>query len=273
MTALKNFVKTSYFWETYKSRYLVWQLTKRDFKSRFAGSALGLVWAFLQPVSMMVILWFVFTFGLKAQRTTSSIPFAPWFFSAMVSWNFFQDALFSTTNSLSEYAFLVKKVNFQIRLIPLIKIFSGLILHIIFIAILLVILLISHIEPSFYWLQAFYFLFCTGFLLLGIGLITSAFNVFSRDTGQLVGIATQFGFWLTPIIWDIQTLPLHYQYLLKLNPVYYITEGYRWSFVYHRSFWEAGFHQTIYFWSVSGMIYFVGKRTFSRLRPHFGDVL
>ena len=69
---------------------MIFGLTKQDFKSRFAGSILGLLWAFIQPLAMMLILWFVFSVGLK-MTLTENIPFPVWFFSAMVLWNFISD--------------------------------------------------------------------------------------------------------------------------------------------------------------------------------------
>jgi lipopolysaccharide transport system permease protein/teichoic acid transport system permease protein len=258
--------------EIYATRGMLWSLVKRDFKSRYAGSMLGLVWAFLQPLAMMLILSFVFIYGLKA-RPVAGPPFAAWFFSASVAWNFVSDGIVVAGNAILEYAFLVKKVNFRVRLLPLVKVLSALILHLVFLVVLVAILLWQRIYPTIYWLQVVYYLAGAVALLVGLGWLTAALNVFTRDIGQLIGIALQFGFWVTPIVWDIHALDPKYQRLLKLNPAFYLTEGYRNSFVYGRSIAEHGWLSALYFWGFTAAVLAVGHIVFKRLRPHFGDVL
>ena len=258
---------------SYQSRYLIFQLTKRDFKNRYVGSILGLLWAFLQPLAMMVILWFVFEHGLKARTVNAQIPFVAWFFSAVIAWNFFADVVLANTGVLGEYAFMLKKVEFKMAILPAIKIFSSLLIHLIFLLILAVVLICNHIYPSWYWLQIPYFTLALIYLLLGIGLLTSALNIFIRDTYQAVSILIQFGFWLTPVIWNIDMLPGPYRTLIKLNPMVYITEGYRGCLIYKKSLFEVGIHSTLYFWTTSTCILLLGIFIFRKLRPHFGDVL
>ncbi len=252
---------------------MIYSLTARDFKGRYAGSLLGILWAFLQPLTMMIILWFVFTVGLKAGSPKNNVPFVAWFFTAMISWNFFSDALLISSNALAEYAFLVKKVKFQIALLPLIKILSSLLLHCVFILILMAVLILNGIYPTLYWLQAIYYLAGMLVLLSGLGWITSALSVFLKDIGQLVGIVVQFGFWVTPVIWDPSAVPPQYLHLMKLNPMYYVVDGYRESFLYGKGFWEASLSLTLYFWILNLAIFFFGFFLFRKLRPHFADVL
>ena len=129
-----------FFLSIVKKRQVIFGLTKQDFKSRFAGSILGLLWAFIQPLAMMLILWFVFSVGLKI-TLTENIPFPVWFFSAMILWNFISDFILTATNVFGEYAFLVKKINFRISILPVVKMFSSLILHLVFFIILIGILM------------------------------------------------------------------------------------------------------------------------------------
>ncbi|MNN31636.1 Teichoic acid translocation permease protein TagG [compost metagenome] len=109
-------------------------------------------------------------------------------------------------------------------------------------------------------------------LLLGLSWITSALVVFLKDVGQVISMILQFGFWLTPIFYSYQALPEKYAFLLKLNPMYYITEGYRGIFIYKFWFWERP-DLTLYYWIVSLSVLVIGYLLFKRLRPHFADVL
>ena len=151
--------------------------------------------------------------------------------------------------------------------------FSSLILHLVFIIILAGILMFYGYYPNLYWLQSIYFLLGAMVLSLGIAWMAASINVFMKDAAQVVGIFTQFGFWLTPIVWPASFVPEKYLLFLKLNPVYYLVEGYRQSFLFEIPFWEIPLWQTAYFWGISFFLLFAGIFIFHRLRPHFADVL
>jgi len=107
---------------------------------------------------------------------------------------------------------------------------------------------------------------------LGLGWAVSALNVFLRDVGHIVGVVIQIGFWATPIFWDIGIMPPAVQMVLKLNPMFYIVQGYRESFIYFIPFWYHPY-QTLYFWTMAAVIFVGGAMIFRRLKPQFADVL
>jgi len=107
---------------------------------------------------------------------------------------------------------------------------------------------------------------------LGFGWAVSALNVFVRDVGQIVAVIIQVGFWATPILWDISIMPLKVQMIFKLNPMFYIVQGYRESFIYFSPFWRHPY-QTLYFWVVAVTILVIGALIFKKLKPQFADVL
>jgi lipopolysaccharide transport system permease protein/teichoic acid transport system permease protein len=123
-----------------------------------------------------------------------------------------------------------------------------------------------------YWLQIGYYLIATVILLLGISWITSSVVIFFRDLSQLVSMAIQFGFWLTPIFWMLSMIPVKFQWLFKLNPAYYITQGYRDALINHIWFWEKPL-ETLQFWIITVIFFALGAIVFRKLRPHFADVL
>jgi ABC-type polysaccharide/polyol phosphate export permease len=253
------------------SRDIVIELTKNDFKSRYLGSYLGLLWAFAQPLATIGILWFVFEFGFKS-KPTGNYPFMLWLMAGMIPWFYLNDSISSATTSIVDKSFLVKKVVFRIGILPIIKILSALIIHVFFIAILFIMFAFYGYMPHLYTIQVLYYLFAAIILTLGLSWITSSLVVFLKDIGQIVGILLQFGFWLTPVFWQVTMLPEEYRSFITLNPFYYITEGYRDSLVNKVWFWEHG-GLTIYFWCITGIIFIVGALIFRRLKPHFADVL
>ena len=232
---------------------------------------LGVLWAFIQPTATIAVFWFVFQVGFKS-KPVDNFPFILWLVAGMFPWFYFADAFSSGTNSVLENSFLVKKIVFRVSLLPVIKLLSALLVHIFFIFFMFGMFIYYGYMPDLYWLQIIYYLFALFILLLGLAWITSSAVVFFRDVGQLVSVIIQFGFWLTPIFWSIKMIPEKYHFLIKLNPLVYIIEGYRNSMIYHRWFWED-MYSTLYYWAITLTVFAIGSITFSKLRPHFSDVL
>ena len=259
--------------ELYQNRKLVLSLAKNDFKTKYAGSYLGIVWAFIQPIVTILVYWFVFYVGLKA-GTVSDYPFVLYLVSGIVPWFFFQDALNGGTNALIEYNYLVKKVVFKISILPIVKIISALFVHVFFVAFALILCACYGYTPSLYTLQIIYYSVCTFLFVLGLVYATSAIVIFFRDLTQIISIFLQVGVWLTPIMWDINMLSSHPWLikLFKLNPMYYVVTGYRDSMLGHIGIWNH-VSWTIYFWVVTILLFGLGSVIFKRLKPHFADVL
>lgn len=257
--------------ELYSSRVLMMNLAKNDFKTRFAGSYLGIIWAFIQPIVTVLIYWFVFEVGFKS-APTSGFPFVLWLISGIVPWFFFSEAIINATNSMLEYTYLVKKVVFKISILPIVKIISALFVHIFFIILAIIIFMLNGYMLSIHIIQVIYYSVCTFFLIAGIVYATSAMVIFFRDLGQIVNIFLQIAMWLTPIMWSYEMISPSKQWILKLNPMYYIVEGYRDAFINHIWFWEKS-GQTTYFWLICGGTCIAGMMIFRKLKPHFADVL
>lgn len=256
----------------YKNKEMIWDLAYNDFSTKYAGSSFGIFWAFIQPVITILVYWCVFQFGLKSTPPVEDVAYILWFATGMVPWFFFSDAVNAVTNCLLEYSYLVKKVVFNIELLPIVKIISTLIVHVAFIVLLFIISFITGNRISFYSIQLIYYLVCMIALVYAIGLVTSALILFFRDLGQIVSIILQIGVWATPIIWPYTTVPEKFQWIVKLNPVFYVMEGYRNCFFQEKWFFEKPV-LTSYFWVVAIICLFVGKMVFQKMKPQFADVL
>lgn len=262
-----------YPYEIWNNRKLLWSLAVSDFKTRFAGSYLGIVWAFVQPIVTVLVYWFVFEKGLKSGAVLD-VPFVLWLIAGIVPWFFFSDALNMGTNALIEYQYLVKKVVFQITILPVVKVLSNCFVHIAFVIFTMVLFVAYGYYPNLYWLQIVYYSFCTFVFVLGLSYATAALVGFFRDLSQIISIVLQVGVWMTPIMWNIETMGIGdgLKNLLMLNPMYYIVAGYRNALIHGVWFWED-MGQTIYFWCVTLVVLCGGMYIFKRLRPHFADVL
>lgn len=256
-------------------RKLIWTLAKNDFKTKFAGSYLGIVWALVQPIVTVLVYWFVFQVGLRQTSTFNGCPFILWMLAGLVPWFYFQEAMVGGTNVLMEYSYLVKKVVFKIEILPMIKAISALFIHTFFVCVAVILYCCYGKFPGLYGLQVIYYSFCMFILVLGLCYAASAVAVFFRDLLQIVNIALQVGVWATPIMWDLNSsipLPAILVKVFKLNPMYYIVYGYRDALVNKVWFWEHP-ALTVYFWTVAVLLFVIGTKIFKRLRVHFADVL
>ena len=115
-------------------------------------------------------------------------------------------------------------------------------------------------------------MFAMSVLLLGFAWLTSSTNLFVKDISKLVSLIVQLGFWLTPVIWNISVVPEKFQWIIKMNPIYYIVRGYRESLIENIPFWAHPF-DTLYFWLATMFFLLAGIKVFNKLEPHFGDVI
>ena len=262
--------------ELWDNRKLIWKLSKNDFKTRFAGSYLGIIWAFVQPIVTIIMYWLVFEKGLKAGAQLSKdgieVAFVLWLSAGLVPWFFFAEALNNGTNALLEYNYLVKKVVFKISILPIIKIISALFVHIFFVGFVLVLFMCYGYWPDLYTLQGLYYSLCMFILVLAICYTTCAIVIFFRDLSQIINILLQIGMWATPIMWQISIVPENWQWIFKLNPMFYIVNGYRDALIDKRWFWQTPM-LTLYFWLFVAVFFVIGSIVFKRLKPHFADVL
>jgi lipopolysaccharide transport system permease protein len=255
----------------YRRRDLILEMANRDISTHHVGSMLGFFWTFINPMVMIFILWLVFSIGFKA-APKGNVPFVVWLTAAMAVWNTFTETINGSTNIIISNSHLVKKVVFPLSILPVVKLVASFVTHSIFLLMLLALIILYGMPFSIYWLQALYYFGAMSVLALGLSWITSSVNIFARDTGQIVSILLQFGFWATPIFWDLNMMPQTVQFILKLNPMFYIVQGYRESFIYFIPFWTH-WEMTLYFWGITGFIFMLGAIIFLRLRPHFADVL
>ena len=264
--------------EIITSRQLVFRLAKNDFKTKFAGSYLGIIWAFVQPIVTVFVYWFVFQKALNVgtQSTKAGIdaPYVLWLIAGLVPWFYFSDFLSNGTTVLLEYSYLVKKVVFNISILPVVKTISNLFVHLFFIGFTLVMYACYGYFPTAYTIQMLYYTFCMMVLATALVYLTSAIAPLFRDLAQIVGIILQVGVWFTPIMWNIDAMTLSDKviFILRLNPMFYIVQGYRDSLLNRVWFWEHP-GETAYFWIFTLVFILIGNHVFRKLRVHFADVM
>lgn len=261
-----NFLKNIYI-----HRQMIRVMALREIQSRYAGTLMGVFWSVIHPFLMALIYAFVFSVGLKIQ-SQGQIPFVVLFFCPLVAWNLFADTLINSANAVIANPHLVKKMVFPVEILPVVSLTSSLMIHGISLVVLGGLMGFYGVAFSLYNLQFLYYAFGLALLALGLGWLVAAVNVFHRDLGQILNILLQAWFWLTPIIWSLDMVPEKYRAILKINPLSYIAEGYKSSFLFRQPFWED-FGYGLYFWAFISVVLCIGAVVFIRLKPEFADVL
>jgi lipopolysaccharide transport system permease protein/teichoic acid transport system permease protein len=250
---------------------MIWRMAVQDLQKRYIGTLAGLVWSVIHPFMMILVYWFVFARLFHASPLQGA-PFVVVFFCGFAVWTLFAETLNASTAAIVANPHLVKKVIFPTEVLPLVNLTSGLISHAIMLVIFVCLMLTYGIRLSIYNLQFLYYVGALCVFSLGLAWFFSALNAFYRDVGQILTVILNVWFWVTPIVWSLEIAPLHYRKWIELNPMCYIVQGYKYSFVYHVPFW-SDIRQGFLFWIMCLMVLSVGVYVFKRLKPEFPEVL
>lgn len=264
---IKNFIL-----DIYNKKELLIELVKRDFQKQYMGSYLGFIWVYLQPLLFVFVIYVIFNFGLKGSNSIDNTPFIVHLTTGMVVWFYISGNLNTNTSVIKNHSFLLKKIDFRLSMLPIVNLISSFASHLFLIFIAVIVALLNGMELSIYIFQLVYYFISMSFLLLGIGWLTSSTQLFISDVSKIMALVVTFGFWLTPIFWDIHTVPQKYQWMINLNPFTYIVQGYRDSIYLNIAFWEKPY-EMLYFWSITILFLLIGILVFKRLRPHFAEVV
>ena len=264
-------MQTGFFAPIARAWPLLWILARREIRQQYVGSTLGFLWQLITPLVLITVFWVVFSVGFRVQPS-NGVPFAVWLTAGMAAWFAFAEIVSGSTSCITGNTHLVKKVVFPVQGLPLVKVVTATSNHCMFLFILLVLILLNGLPVNAYYFQGLYYFGCLLALALGVGWTVAAFNVFTRDTARLVGVLLQVGMWATPILWDIDILPEPYRSIFAANPVHYIVQGYRDSFLFQVPVTDR-LAETLVFWAVTGFLMLVGVLVFRRLQPQFADLV
>lgn len=208
-------------------RELLYFLTWRDIKVRYKQTALGVVWAILQPLFLMAILSFFL--GRLAKVPSNGLPYPIFVLSALLPWQLFAYVLTQSSNSLVANDRLICKVYFPRLVIPVAAVLSGLMDFFIAFLILLVLLFFYGVAPTTaFWALPGFVLFAM-VTALAAGLWLSALNVQYRDVKHAIPFMTQVLLFMSPVAYSSSLVPESWRWLYSLNPLVGVIEGFRWA--------------------------------------------
>ena len=213
--------------ELWAYRELLYFLVWRDVKVRYKQTALGAIWAILQPVFTMVV--FSLFFGRLGKIPSDGLPYPLFSFAALVPWTYFSHGLSQASNSLVGSANLIKKVYFPRLSIPIASVASGLIDFALAFLVLLGMMLYYGILPGVKVIVLPLLLLLTLVTSLGVSLWLSALNVHFRDVRHVIPFLTQLWLFATPIAYPSSLLSEPWRTVYSINPMVGVVEGFRWA--------------------------------------------
>lgn len=213
--------------ETWENRDLIKALLSRDIKSRYRKTALGPIWFVISPFMNMVFSSFVF--GSLAKLDSNGLPYPIFFYTAMLPWSLFRSSLTKVNSSLLDYMPWLSKIFFPHLIAPITSLLSALIDWSISLLVLLGLMLFYHVEIRVQILILPLYLVFIFIIALSIGLLSAAFTIRFRDTLRMVSFLLTAWYYVTPVIYSVNIIPENLLWLYKLNPMFWVIEGFRWS--------------------------------------------
>ncbi len=206
-------------------RELLFFLTWRDVKVRYKQTALGAAWAILQPLFMMII--FTIFFGRLAGVDSAGIPYPLFALAGLVPWTFFSNSITASGNSLVGSANLITKVYFPRLIVPAAAMLAGLVDFLLAFLMLCVMMIYYRVALTAQVLFLPVLVLLTALFGLGVGTWMSALNVKYRDVRFALPFVIQLWLFISSVILPSSSVPQKWRWILMLNPMSGIIEGYR----------------------------------------------
>lgn len=254
------------FKELWRYKDLLYFLTIRGIKAKYAQSVLGIGWAIIQP--LFTTLLFTIVFGGLAKVDSDGMPYLLFSYLALWPWNYFSGTLNDSANSLISNAGMITKVYFPRLILPLSAIFSRLLDFFISFVVLLILLIYYKIFPGWELIFLPFLLIQLIMTSLGIGMILSAMAVQYRDVKYALSFIVQLLLYVAPVVYSTTAVPERYQFLYSLNPMVGVIEGIRAMFLGRDIPLQWIFPGSI----VAAVLFLFGVFYFRKMEKIFADV-
>lgn len=208
-------------------RELLYFLTWRDIKIRYKQTALGALWAVIQPLFPMLI--FTLFFGRLAKMPSDGIPYSIFAYSALLPWTYFAAAVSNSSNSVVGSSNLITRVYFPRMIIPASAVLAALVDFAIAFVLLGCLMVWHHIPPTLSVLMLLPLIALVTLLSLGLGMLLAGLTVKYRDFRYAMPFLIQLWMFATPVIYPASLVPAKWRWVLALNPLTGIIEGFRSS--------------------------------------------
>lgn len=253
--------------EVWAYRELFWVLVAKDIKVRYKQTVLGVGWAVIQPVATMLL--FSLVFGRLAKIPSDGFPYPIFVYAGLLPWTFFAGSISSSSSSLVGQQQLISKVYFPRLIIPLSSVGAGLIDFAISAVVMLLLMVYFGVGWSINMLAVPFLILAVILVALGVGTLLAALTVTYRDFRYVIPFMVQFWMFATPVVYPASLFPEKWQWVLYLNPMSGLIEGFRSAFL-GRVFDVEG----LLISSVSALFLFLaGVFYFEKMERRFADII
>ncbi|MFI3171836.1 MAG: ABC transporter permease [Eubacteriales bacterium] len=258
--------------ENFSNLYRIYSIAKYELLGDMRDSKLGLFWNFANPLIQVLTYWFVFGYILD-RGDVEDIPYIYWMLGGMVVWFFISPCITNGCNAIFSKVNVIMKMKFPVSILPATVVLKELFNHACIMSILLIIFTAGGYYPSVHWFGLLYYLLCAVIFAIALSMTTAVLNMLARDTRKLILACMRLLLYLTPILWTIPNdVPTGLEYLLKANPIYYIVQGYRDCFFYHRGLFYY-MKEMIIFWGVTVVLLLLGSFMMYKFKFKFIDMV
>ncbi len=255
--------------ELIRYRELLWQITMREIKVRYKQSLLGMLWAILQPLSLMIV--FTVFFSRFARIQSDGIPYPLFSYAGLLPWTFVSISLSFAVPSLIANSHIITRIYFPREIIPLASVLAALLDFLIASGVFVLLLIWYEAAPTRNLLFAAPLLAIQVVFTAGLALLLSALTVLYRDVRHVLPLAIQIWMFVTPILYPASVVPVEWRaWYFGLNPLAVIVEGYRRS-VIQGAAPDFGFMLLAAGQSVA--LLWLGYIFFKRLERDFADIV
>lgn len=250
--------------------FLLKEMVVRDLRSRFAGSGLGLLWAFANPILWMLLYTAVFSLVLRVPVEGAYATFPEFLMAGLLPWMAIQEGISRSASVLIDNSALVKKTVFPLETLVLSVVVAAVVNELIALSVFGVyVALLGHLRAG--WLVLLVPALILQILFtFGLGCIAATLTTILRDTSHAVSIVLTVGFYATPVVYPLSLVPMRFRPWIEANPVTHLVELYRRAFTLH----TAPEASSLGYLTVICLIAAAaGAAVFLRARPHFADLL
>lgn len=258
--------------ENYQNFHRIMSISKYELLADMRESKLGVFWNFANPAIQVLTYWFVFGYVFN-RKDVDGIPYLVWMLGGMVVWFFVSPCITDGCNSVYRKVNVITKMKFPVSILPMTVVLEKLFDHFCLFIITVVIFATQGYFPDLYWLGLIYYLLCTIIFAVALSLTTSVLNMLARDTRKLILACMRLLLYLTPILWNIERIGQgRVSKLIMCNPIYYLVQGYRDCFFYHRGFAAYGWSM-VWFWGITLTLFFFGSYMMYKFKTRFIDMI
>ncbi|MBS1791065.1 MAG: ABC transporter permease [Acidobacteria bacterium] len=255
--------------ELWRHRELLWLLTLREIKVRYKQTALGVAWAVLQPLSLMVV--FTVFFSWFARIESDGIPYPLFSYAALLPWTFFSTSLSFAIPSLIANSHIITKIYFPREVIPLAAVMAALLDFLIAAAAFVLLMAVYRVLPSWNLMYVLPIVTIQILFTVGISLLLSAFTVLYRDVRHTLPLLIQIWMFVTPILYPASVVPQRWRaWYFSLNPMAAIIDGYRRTILQQQ---PPQFDYLLLAAAVSCLLVWLGYKYFKHLEREFADIV